>query len=147
MSHTTTIKALAIKDANAIRQAVERMQAAGTAIELVENGRPRMYYERQAVPCDFVLKLGGQYDVGLQKQADGTYQIIMDEWGNHVSNVIGAACPLPQTSEERALWAIGQFAQQYGRCAAVNAAVAQGYMVQSDYVDADGNVQLEIVVN
>jgi hypothetical protein len=148
MSHTTTIKALAIKDEGAIRRAVDELKRNGTNVSLLQNAKPRMYYPRQEVMCDLVLKLhDGQYDVGFQKQADGTFALIMDEWGGHVSGQVGASCPVPQNSEDRALWAIGSFAQQYGRFAAINAATAQGYIIERDYFDEHGNVQLEVRVS
>jgi len=147
VSHTTTIRGLAIKDVGAIRRAVAELQSKGVKISLAENTKPRMYYRQQEVMCDFVLKLeNANYDVGLVKQADGTYNVITDEYGGTVARAVGASCPVPKTAEERALWAIGQFGQQYARFAAINAATAQGYMIERDYFDEHGNVQLEVRV-
>lgn len=152
MSHTTTIKALAIKDARAIERAAEELQRQGVNCRLERDARPRMYYTRQEEQCDYVLRLDGAvyngktYDVGFKLQNDGTYKIILDEWGQAVTKQIGAACALPQSSEDRALHAIGRFAQQYGRFAAIHQANAQGYVVENDWIDEDGNVQLELNV-
>lgn len=143
MSHTTTIKSVAIRDAQAIRQAVERLQGKGVNINLLENTKPRMYYESQGEKCEFVLHLpGARFDVGLKLQKDGTYAAMYDEHARHVGNVIGAACNIPNNRDDQALHQIGQFMQAYSEFAAVNAAAQSGFMVESVETDKDGNVQL-----
>ena len=58
---------------------------------LVENAKPRMYYGNQEGVCDLVLKLedavygGKTFDVGFKKNKDGTYDIVMDDWGRAIS--------------------------------------------------------------
>ena len=152
MSHTTTINNVVIRDVSALRRAVEELQAKGVQCSLLENAKPRMYYTRQEEQCDFVLRLdnarynGKNYDIGFQKQADGTYSAIFDEWGNAVAGEIGATCPMPGTPEAQSQWHIGQLLQGYAKFAAMNAAAAQGYIVESATMDADGNVNLEIAV-
>ncbi len=129
-------------------QAVNDLKADGVNCELVENAKPRMYYTKQGEQCDYVLKLNdGQYDVGFQHQDDGSYAPVMDTWGGHVGNQIGAdvsVCPMPNSAEGKAQHAMGKFMQNYSRNAAVNAAVAQGYSVEGTEVDAEGNVHLTI---
>jgi len=146
VSHTTTLKSVSIKDASAIRQAVAKLKASGVNIELRENEKPRMYYSNQHGKCDFVLKLSnGSYDVGLEKQADGSYAPVFDEWAGHVANSLGSdvnVCPMPNTPEGRAQHQIGKFMQAYTECAAVNTAAAQGYIVDGSYTDDSGNVHL-----
>lgn len=148
MSHTTTLKGVEIKDVSAIRSAVANLKARGINIELVENAMPRMYYreqERDVGNCEFVLKLpGSRYDVGLKKNKAGNYEPVFDEWNRQVQGQIGAACPVPSTAEGRAQHAIGQFLQEYGKEAAVNAAILQGYAVESTEVDEDGTVHLTL---
>jgi hypothetical protein len=95
-----------------------------------------------------VLKLhDGQYDVGLEKQPDGSYGVVLDTWNNHVSSVIGAACPLPQSYEDRTLHCIGQFMQAYSKHAAINAAIEQGHRVESCEVNSQGEVVLTIAAD
>lgn len=141
MSHTTKISAVQIKDAAAIRKAVQTLQNRGVKVELKENVKPRMYYERQANEignCDFVLHLpNGRFDVGLKKDAKtGIYDVFMDEWDGIVAKDLKAACPVPRNAEEKALWAIGAFSQEYAKEAAINAAMNAGYYVESANVDA-----------
>lgn len=148
MSHTTTLKSVAIRDVRALRQAAQKLKSKGVNCELVANSKPRMYSARQSEKCDYVLKLNeGQYDVGFKKQQDGTYAPVFDEYQRHVANQIGAdvnVCPMPNSQEGRAQHQIGQFMQAYTEAAAVNAAVAQGYAVENSTVDAEGNVHLTL---
>lgn len=147
MSHTTTIKGVAISDAEVMARAVRNLQNKGVSCSLIENATPRMYYRSQEAEvgvCDYVLKLpGAKYDVGFKKQEDGTFAPILDEWANSVAGQIGAgSCFVPQTAEEKSMWSIGQFSQEYAKEAAIKAASRQGYNVQSSDIDADGNVNL-----
>lgn len=149
MSHTTTIKGLAIKDLSAMRSAVAKLKSQGINCDLVANAAPRMYYPDQyrkdkgRATCEFVLKLhDGQYDVGFEKQADGSYAPIFDDHARYVANKLGASCPMPNTPEGRHVHQIGKFMQAYAVDAATNAAIASGYMVESSSIDQSGNVQL-----
>lgn len=146
ISHTTTINGINITNPTAIRKAVDNLRARGVSISLVENATPRMYYSHQEAEvgsCEFVLRLpDAEYDVGLKKQADGTYAPVFDEWANSVGRQVGGQCAIPKTAEEKSMWAIGSFSQEYAKEAAISAAQAQGYSVQSATTDADGNVNL-----
>jgi len=146
MSHTTHLKSVAIKDISALRAAVRDLQSQGVKCSLLENTKPRMYYDNQHGKCDFVLKLDDSpYDVGFDKQSDGSYAPVFDEWGKHVGKQVGAdvnVCPMPTTPEGRAQHQIGRLMQGYARHAAVNAAVTQGYIVESTHTDDKGNVHL-----
>lgn len=147
MSHTTTLKSLVIRDVDAIKSAVADLQKKGVKCRLVENERPRMYYATQHKECAYVLKLDDSaYDVGFDRQPDGTYTPVFDEWRGYVANAIGAAGANAKTAEERALAAIGQFSQGYATHAAINQAVMAGYSVDSVETDAEGNVHVMIAV-
>lgn len=149
MSHTTTLKGVQIKSASAIRKAVEDLKAEGVNISLVENATPRMYYreqEREIGKCEFVLKMPqASYDVGLKwNEKEKQYDAILDTWANSVHSQIGASCPMPMSAGEKGEHAIGRFTQRYGVNAAKEAASAQGYYVDGETVDEDGNIQLVI---
>jgi len=162
MSHTTKIEGVMFKDVRAMEKAVADLQARGVNCSLVENQRPRMYYADQHKrpgqefghdangTCAYVLKLpDAAYDVGFDRQDDGTFRPVTDEYSygvTPVSDVIGGACPVPTTKEEKAMWAIGQFSQNYSKHAAIHAAEAEGYMVTGTSTDADGNVHVEVQV-
>ncbi len=149
MSHTTELKTVAIRDESAIQTAVAKLKAAGINIALVQHERPRMYFRDQVEECEYVLKLeDGKYDVGLKLQENGTYAPIFDEYQGHVGGQIGAdanVCPIAGlTAEQRAQHQIGQFVQAYTEAATINAAVAQGYSVDSTHTDEEGNVHLTL---
>lgn len=152
MSHTTTLKAVQIRDLDALRAAVAELQASGVNCELVQDAVPGMYYGTQHSKCDYVLKFpeatygGKRYDLGFDRQADGSYAMVFDDWQSTLRNQIGAACPLPDTAEGKAQHAVGRFTQAYAKHAAMNAAMAQGYMVEGTEIDQDGNVHLTLAV-
>lgn len=146
MSHTTTIKGISIKDGDVIAKAIANLQAKGVNCSLRTNATPRMYYRQQEADvgnCEYVMNLpDSKYDVGFKKQADGSYAPVFDEWAGDVARNVGGTCKMPTTPEERSLWAIGQFSQEYAKEAAIKAAQAQGYYVENADIDADGNVNL-----
>lgn len=140
MSHTTTLKSVVIRDVAALAAAVAELQAAKINCELVRDTKPRMFYSTQHGKCDYVLSLPTcRFDVGFDKQADGTYVPVFDEWQNHIGAVIGVP---GYSGQDKTQAQIGRLMQGYAKHAAINAAVSQGYMVESSTVDAEGNVQL-----
>lgn len=147
MSHTTKLKSLVIQDVAAIHSAVADLQASGIKCHLDEDARPRMYYSDQGKNCDYVLVLEDcKYDLGLERQDDGTFTPIFDEWNGNVDRVLGAgsSCPIPDTEEGRVQHQIGQFAQVYTKHATINAAAAQGYFVEDTTIDDKGNIHLTL---
>ncbi len=149
MSHTTELKSVVIRDVAALRQAVEALaNERGIRCHLVENSKPRMYSASQGPQCEYVLKLeDGPYDVGFKQQEDGTFIPVFDEWNKHVAGQVGAdvnVCPIPTTAEGRAQHQIGQVMQEYAKAAAINAAVAQGYVVNGTTTDDGGNVHIHV---
>lgn len=145
MSHTTKLKALEIKDVTAMQAAVRDLQAKGVNCELKQDVRCRMYSDTQGNDCDYVLQLkDGNYDLGFVKQDDGTYLPVFDEWAGNVAGQLGATCPVPDSPEGRVQHQIGQFAQLYGKHAAINAASAQGYIVEGEITDAEGNIHITV---
>ena len=145
MSHTTRLKSVVIRDVTALRQAAAELKNMGVSCALEENQAPRMYSVAQANECAFVLRLqNGEYDVGFEKQKDGTYVPVFDEFMGYVANEIGAgdSCPMPNTPEGKAQHQIGKFFQQYSKHAAINVAVMQGYTVESALTEKDGTINL-----
>lgn len=136
MSHTTKVD-VKISSASAIRSAVLALQQAGVSCSLLENAKPRMFYSNQHGECEFVLKLNDcPYDVGFERQPDGTFSPVYDEWGGHIAKKIGNSNASGFGKH------IGKFMQQYSAAVTIEAAVAQGYYVESTTTDAEGNIQL-----
>lgn len=154
MSHTTEIKAVPIRDIQALRAAVSELKSKGINIDLVQNENPRMYYSDQlqrhlgteSETCDYVVKVNdASYDVGFIKQEDGTYSMVFDDWKKSVDKVLGAEGDTQSSdAAERTMRSVGKLTQAYSKHAAINAATTKGYQVTGTHVDSDGNIHLEI---
>jgi hypothetical protein len=160
MSHTTKIKSVPIRDIAALRSAVKDLQKQGISCELVQDAKPRMYYQDQlqrhlkrgSENCDYVLKLNNaRYDVGFIKEDDGTYTPVFDDWQKSVAGQIGN--PVPGAHEhwsgtrndtEQTLHSIGKLLQGYTTHAMTNVATASGMMVEGTTIDKDGNIHLTL---
>ena len=129
MSHTTTLKTIKIVDIEALEDAVSFLAKEGVRVSFHKNTRPRMYYERQQVMCDYVVKIAGcPYDVGFEKQADGSYAPIFDAWDGHIRQAIGAASGILGASvEEETMLNISRLVDLYGVHAARNQLSKDGY--------------------
>lgn len=139
MSHTTTLSNIKIADFDALKQTVAELIAAGARIRLVQNQKPRMYYNDQYGVCPYVIQLlDGPYDVGLA-QKDGGLVPVYDAHGGHIARQLGV-----DGGDTRAT--VGRLLQGYAKNAAINAARAQGYMVEDVTVDRDGNLHIQVAV-
>ncbi len=82
MSHFTEIKTQ-IKDISALRAACEEL-----GLELLENAEARGYGDRR-LRSDYVIRLKGPYDVAIQRQPDGSFNLVADLWKGHVEREDG----------------------------------------------------------
>ena len=122
----------------AFESACQAMRQKGVVFDVIKNATPRMYYSEQAAQvgqCDMVLRLkNSRYDVGFKRQDNGDLVPVFDGWDNDIRNTgIGtaAACPIPNSPAAQEQAHIGSFMQEYSKHAAINAATANGYMVES----------------
>lgn len=143
MSHTTTVKA-DIRSASAIKKAVAELKRNGTNVVLKENTAPRMYYNNQHKACDYCLHFpDGKYDLGLEKNSDGTYSMVFDTWRGHIEEQVGDS-----RCADRGMRPVAKFVQTYTKHAAMDAARAKGYIVSGHSIDPKtGEVNLTINVN
>jgi hypothetical protein len=81
MSHYTTIQTQ-IRDINALTAACSEL-----GLSLVKNTTARGY--AQPIKGEHVIKLKGPYDVAVNRQQDGTYQLTTDWWDGHVAKEVG----------------------------------------------------------
>lgn len=76
MSHIATVTT-EIKD---LKAAEDAAKALGCQVE--HGTKPRYYGTsfggHESKPCDLVIKLPGKYDLGLKKNAQGTYDFVCD---------------------------------------------------------------------
>tara|TARA_R110002153_G_scaffold26421_5_gene82920 strand:+ start:2784 stop:3383 length:600 start_codon:yes stop_codon:yes gene_type:complete len=120
--------------------------------------------------CDFVIHCpDAHYDVGLIKHEDGHYVPYFDNYehsasdtpmfitgsesggisktlgtgkGSHAGHWNGL-----RDSSEAALHSIGSYLQEYTKCAAIEAAIGAGHMVDGCTTDEDGNMHLTLSVS
>jgi len=78
MSHWFKIKTQ-FKNKEAIRKAARSM-----GYLCRQHGKCRGY-RGQETRCDLVIPLPGQYDIGFNKQPDGSYELVADFWQDHIS--------------------------------------------------------------
>lgn len=82
MSHFTTIETQ-IRDIAALRSACVEM-----GLELTENTQARGYNGR-TIAGEYVIRLKGPYDIALNRQASGTFQLSTDWYEGHVEREVG----------------------------------------------------------
>ncbi len=82
MSHFTTIKTQ-IKDVAALRLACQEL-----GLPLLEKAEARGYGQNKR-QGDYVIQLGGPYDIALNRQPDGTFGLTTDWWEGHVEKEVG----------------------------------------------------------
>lgn len=142
MSHTSTIDAIVFTDMGALQAAINELKATGVDCELLENIKPRAYYDNQQGMgvAPYVVKLNkAQYDIGLYKNDDGGYEARTDFYGGSVEKELGVT-DASVTGEQKKM---GKLYQMYGTHAATRKAIQQGYGVTRS-TKADGTIQLRI---
>jgi len=82
MSHFATIETQ-IKDIEALKAACNEL-----GLTVVQNGQARGYGNRMQ-QGEYVIKLHGPFDIALNRQANGSYQLITDWWDGHVEKQVG----------------------------------------------------------
>ena len=147
MSHTTTVKGLAIKSDDSIRAAVLALQAQGIEVELMENAIPRMFYSHQEEAvgkCNFVIKVKkAQYDVGLKKNNVGDYDLIFDEWGGGIRNQIGITkTDSSWDDDEKRLAHIAKFTREYNKHLVTSQFNAQNIFDIEQVTGDNGEIQM-----
>lgn len=72
MSHLTHVRTQ-IKDPEALADACQAMGL------VLERGGHARFFEGLSGPCDYLIRLPGRYDLGFQRQPDGTFALVGDE--------------------------------------------------------------------
>jgi|GEM_PF-1805104 hypothetical protein len=81
MSHWFTLKTK-LNSESAIKAGARRL-----GYMVVHNRMCRGYNGNETL-CDLVMKLPGQYDIGFQKQMDGSYEVVADFWSDYISKYL-----------------------------------------------------------
>lgn len=143
MSHTSSVKSIIISNVDALRAAVEELNASGIRCSLKENASPRAFYQNQAGlgKADYVLELkDSRYDVGFYKSPNGGYEVRTDFWGKDVESKLGAQASAPDKGDQARL---GRLFQTYGIHAAMQEARKKGLMATRQK-GADGKEQVVV---
>ena len=130
MSHTAKIAGITISNIDALRAAVEELNESGIKCKLLDDVKPRAFYENQPGmgKADHVLQLeNSRYDIGFYHQPDGTYEVRTDFWGNDIEKNLGVRATDPTKVDQARL---GKLFQTYGLCAATMEATQRGYSVR-----------------
>jgi hypothetical protein len=72
-------------------------------------------YNGKKTPCDLVLCLPGEYDIGFNKQTDGSYTVIADFWSDNISKYLADPELLEKAKE-----LYPKIAKEHGKNAAEN---------------------------
>jgi hypothetical protein len=108
MSHFTSIETQ-IRDIEALRSACNEL-----GLGLVQNVQARGYGGKTH-KGEYVITLKGPFDIALNKQANGSYQLATDWWDGHVEKEVGQK--------------FGRLLQSYGVWKTAMEATKKGYMV------------------
>lgn len=143
MSHTTRVKAVKVLDLNALEAATANFaRERGVNISFERNAPVRLWSTTPKV--DAVIKVPGTwFDLGFERQDDGSYTPIFDAHGGYLAKVLGGGRELAKTPEEQMLSNIGGIMAAYAREVLVRTAQAQGALVH-EFVAPDGTMVLQI---
>jgi len=152
MSHWFTVKTRLISE-TAIKKAANSL-----GFQVRHNTKCRGYNGRN-IECDLVMKLPGEYDLGFQKQADGSFAVIADFWQDHISKYLANPQVLAKVNEiypsivkEQGYEAaeayladakMSRFTQQYNYYLVQELAQSQGLSYTKSIAD-DGSIIVEL---
>lgn len=130
MSHTSKISKIRITDIAALKAAVQDLNKLGIKCSLLENVKPRAFYDTQQGmgTAPYVLRLDDcAYDVGFYNDENSkVYEPRTDLFGDKVRSLIGVSGSEPQDH-------IGKLLNAYSAQAAIRQAISKGYQAQRVY--------------
>ncbi len=127
MSHFTKV-ATKINDLIALKKALDQL---GWKYKASEQGVEVRGWRGQTTQAEIAIDMG-KYDVGVVKQADGTYALEADWWGVETTRGL---------KEEEV---VKELNAKYAYQRVVAAVEEQGYTIDQNAVQADGTVKLTV---
>ena len=127
MSHFTKV-ATKINDLVALKKALDQL---GWKYKYAEQGVEVRGWRGQTTKAEIAIDMG-KYDVGVVKQADGTYALEADWWGVETTRGL---------KEEEVVKEINA---KYAYQRVVAAVEEQGYTIDTNAVQKDGTVKLTV---
>lgn len=161
MSHNVEIKGVKITDISVVERALAELNREnGTHFYVDKSEKATMRGWRGARNrADVVIcNPDGQYDIGLNKQADGSYNMIAEnlgghDFGEHLGTEEGAMTIEGKVCDVRDKWGnlsaqgmTGRLVQMINVVTAEDAAASQGYMVERTKGE-DGIIELVATVD
>lgn len=141
MSHTQYLDGVRISDPVALAAAVKELKDAGVNCELMENIKPRAYYQQQdgmKTNAPLTLKLNdGPYDVGFYPtEKAGVLEPRFDNYQNRIGKILGVERDTAQAP-------IGKLVHAYQVNATMRQAVKEGHSARR-VVGQNGGEQVVI---
>jgi hypothetical protein len=127
VSHFTKV-ATKINDLVALKKALDQL---GWKYKASEQGVEVRGWRGQTTKAEIAIDMG-KYDVGVVKQADGTYALEADWWGVETTRGL---------KEEEV---VKELNAKYAYQRVVAAVEEQGYTIDQNAVQADGTVKLTV---
>lgn len=142
MSHNVDIKGTKINDLKALENACAELRKRKLNVTLDTESKTFRTYEGQSTNCDAVIRLGDEHhDIGLRKQADGTYTPVYDPYA--VSDKMACAVLPKGATRYDPRYRISQLLQEYSTQVALRKARQMGHSLVSRTTDKKtGAVQL-----
>ena len=135
MSHIVEVKC-AVENLDALVMAAERM-----GLTVVRDAEPRYYGTgfggTESKRCELVIQLPGRYDLGVKRQADGSYGWVCD--GELLSGSYGAGSPGRKLLGENAELLLGQYAAAQTELMLMEAGVSFTRVTRDD-----GTIEYEV---
>ena len=153
MSHYETIQ---MEDFVFSSISAVRATAQALGRPLLKNGICRGY-KNQKRKCDYIIPLFGEYDIGFDKQPDGTYALVADFFSHHISDYLSTPELLEQAeilareysqagNNEKAelirkIGKVGMFVQTYQIKFMEEQALLQGFSFSQEVLE-DGSINV-----
>lgn len=128
MSHFTQVQTR-IQDLVLLEEALKQLNYEfETGEELIMNG-----YQKETQTAQLVIHTGGNYDIGLQRQADNSYAIVADWWG------------VKRSSDIHKDEFINKLNQVYAHLVVKRQIIDQGLIIEEEKVLENGDIELVLI--
>lgn len=130
MSHFTQVETK-INDLVALRAAMEEL---GLALEEAEAGQVVKVrgWKGSTLAAEAKIKASKSYDIGLQRNEDGTFRLVADWWG------------IEEELNEKAEALQQKIIQRYAYHKVKSEVAKQGFTLDEEDVQADGTIKLSV---
>ena len=147
MSHTTTVKSVKVTNVQAMRRAVEALNAAqGTNYVFTDNGHCQLWGTKKS--CAFTITVPGVrmgLNVGFEGNEAEGYTPVFDAHGGWIAEHLGGGRSLAKTPDEINLSNIGKLMHQYSLEVVRTVAGEAGCMLTEQFNAETGQTVVQLV--